>query len=276
LQYSRRKTTLARAVLAVTVVLAILVMTAPRWGGAFAIQRLFSRERIRDSAVRISFDESRAGTHPLTYGTDGTDPQGARLEIPVRVDELPPGTAVALDQVSFSLESEHATWRSGWLAFHALHGLSNGEAWLTVWVDPYFYQASLDASVKLDATAGLTLSRPVRTMPVPFERALVPEFGICTFETVERSSGLSCFSPFQQVSVELMQRIRALPFAPNGPYAPFPTSAGFGPLDTCLHIGMGAGQNAGYSLAMTRPVAHFEREFHIRGLRMSQFKMPQP
>ena len=59
-QYSRRRTALARAALAGTMVLTILVMTAPRWSGAFAIQRLFSRERIAGAAVRISFDQSRA------------------------------------------------------------------------------------------------------------------------------------------------------------------------------------------------------------------------
>ncbi len=274
-QYSRRRTALARAALAGTAVLTILVMTAPRWSGAFAIQRLFSRERIRDSAVRISFDESRAESRLSRLMTRGDDPQGVRLEIPVRVDEVPAGAALGVDQSSVSIESARGTWRSGWLHFEALHDLSKGAAWLTVYVDPSFYQA--DAPVQLDGTIDLTLSRHVRTRPVVFERALVPEFGICTFDTMAQSSELSCFSPFQQVSVDLVQGRRAFPeFSRNGPYAPFPTSAGFGPLDPCLRLGMGADENAGYALVLARPVAHIQRTFRIGRLRMSQFKMSQP
>jgi hypothetical protein len=277
LQYSRRKTVLARAVLVGTLVLTILVMTAPRWGGAYTIQRLFSPERIRDSAVRISFDESRAGTRPSRWNTTSGDPQGARLEIPVRLDDVPRGTAVALDQVSVSLKSDRGTWGSGWLAFHALHDLSDGAAWLTVYVDPYFYQASKDAAVQFDGALDLTLSRRLRTSAAFFGRVLVPEIGVCTYETWTGSPQYDCYAPFPRVSFDLVSPGTAPPEQSlrSASYAPFPTSAGFRPLDA-LGVGIGAGQYPGYSLVLTRPAAHFERGFHVRGLRMSQFKMPQP
>jgi hypothetical protein len=267
-QYSRRKTTLARAALACTMLIAMLVMTAPRWGGAFAIQRLFSRERIGNTAVRISLDASRAGARLSRWTTNGDDPQGVRLEIPIRVDDVPPGTALALDQISVSLESARRTWRSGWLTFTALHDLSHGEAWLTAYVDPPFYSSAPDAPVQLDATMDLTLSRHVRTRTVSFGQALIPEIGICTFEDGQ----YYCASPFQRVSVKLAPGSPAFPELTTRPepYAPFPTSAGFRPVDPCLRMGLSA--PGGYSLVTARPVAHLHRSFQIRSLRMSQFR----
>ena len=282
-QYSRRRTALSRAALAGTLVLTILVMTAPRWGGAFAIQRLFSRERIGDSAVRISLDESRASIRLSRWTTHGDDPQGVRLEIPVRVDDVPPGAAVALDQTSVSLKNTRGIWRSGWLTFQALHDLSQGAAWLTVYVDPSFYQASTDAPVQLDGAMDLTLSRHVRTMSVASDQALVPEIGICKFANTAWPHVTRCFSPFQQVSFELALGKPAFPeeTSADGPYAPIPVSPGFQALDGCSP-GLGPLEPSAivlkgeFAIMMARPVAHIQRTFQIRGLRMSQFRMPQP
>jgi hypothetical protein len=275
LQYSRRKTALARAALAGTMVLTMLVMTAPRWGGAFAIQRLFSRERVGDTAVRISFDQSRAGTQPMQLEIRGSDPTGVRLEIPIRVDDVPQGAMVGIDWTSVSIRSERGTWRSGWLNFHALHDLSRGAAWLTVYVDPDFYNASPDAAVELDATVDLTLSRRVRTMAVESGRTLVPEIGICTIEPVVAHSISRCYSPYQRVSFELVLGGSTSPEETSlgRPYAPFPTSAGFRPLDPTYWVSwQGAGVYGTPSLVMDRPVAHVQRNFQVRGLKMSQFR----
>ena len=283
-QYSRRRTALARAALVGTMVLTILVMTAPFCSGAFAIQRLFSRERIGDSAVRISLDESRAASRLSRWITRGDDPQGVRLEIPLRVDDVPPGAALRIDQTSVSLKSAHGTWRSGPLHFEALHDLSKGAAWLTVYVDPGFYQSSPDAPVQLDGTMELTLSRHVRTMPVASDQALVLEIGLCIFATRTRPPYVTrCFSPFQRVSFELALGKPAFPeeTSADGPYAPIPVSPGFQALDGCSP-GLGPLEPSAivlkgeFAIMMARPVAHIQRTFQIRGLRMSQFRMPQP
>lgn len=272
LQYSRRRTAFSRAILAGTVVLTVLVMTTPRWGGAFAIQKLFSRERIGDAAVRISFDESRTGTQPARLETASNDRAGVWLEIPMRVEDVPPGAAVGTGWTSVSLRSARGTWRSGWLTFHALHDLTVGEAWLTVYVDPDFYTASADAAVELDATANLTLSRHVRTTPVKLGPTPVPEIGICAWSTYR------CYSPFQRVSIGRARGSPAIPqeTSPVGPYAPFPTSAGFRPLEPISLMSWPTTDEDGtISLVIHRPVAYVQRNFQVRGLRMSQFKFPQ-
>jgi hypothetical protein len=278
LQYSRRRTALSRSVLAGTVALAMLVMTAPRWGGAFAIQRLFSRERIGDSAVRISFVESLSDMHPSSWTTNSSDPPGVRLEIPVRLDDIPRGAMLGTDQISVSLNSARGTWRSGWQTFYALHALSNGTAWLTVYVDPNFYNAYPDAAVEIDAALDLTLSRRVRTISVERGRTVVPEIGICTIEIMPVESRSRCYSPFQRVSFGLAWASPAIPeeTSRNGPYAPFPTSAGFRPLDAdSLSFGQGYREYGKLSLVMDRPVAHVQRNFHVRGLRMRQFRFSE-
>ncbi|HEY1207411.1 MAG: hypothetical protein ABSH46_14510 [Bryobacteraceae bacterium] len=279
-QYSHRRTALARAVLAATAALTILVMTAPRWSGVFAIQRLFSRERISDSAVRISFDKSRASSRLSRWTTHADDPQGVWLEIPVRVDDVPPGAAVGIDQSSVRLKSARGIWRSGWLHFQTLHGLSKGVAWLTVYVDPSFYQASPDAPVQLDSTIDLTLSRHVRTMPVAPDRALVQEIGICIFANRARPPYVTrCFSPFQQVSFALALGKPSFPEATSadGPYAPIPVSAGFQALDGCSP-GLGLPEPPAnvlrdeFYIMTAKPVAYVRRAFRIRDLIMSRFR----
>jgi len=284
LQYSRRRTAVSRAVLAGTLALTMLVITAPRWGGAFAIQKLYSRERIRDTVVRVSFDPSRAGTQPRSWGSSSNDPSGVRLEIPVRVDDVPRGAMVGFDWNSISIRSAHGTWRSGWLAFQALHDLSRGAAWLTVYVDPEFYRASPDGAVELDGTLDLTLSRLVRTIPLQSGGGLVPEIGWCygtgpyrAFATY-RSYGLTCTSPFQQASIDVVLRSSGFPEQvwQHEAYAPFPTSAGFWPVSPVSSTSWK--NTVGYSslaLMIHRPVAHVQRHFQVRGLIMRQFMHPR-
>lgn len=278
MQYSRRRTAVSRAVLAVTLALTMLVMTAPRWGAAFAIQKLFSRERIRDTAVRISFDQSRAGMQPQSWSRSSNDPTGVRLEIPVRVDDVPRGAMVGLDWTSFSLKSPRGTWRSGWLAFQALHDLSQGAAWLTVYVDPSFYNASPDAPVDLDGTLDLTLSRCLRTMPLRWGMGLVPEIGICYFTSPFGSYQLSCTSPFQQASVQMALRSSGFPeqTSQDVANAPFPTSDGFWPVSPVSSASWpNTVDYTTLALMIHRPVAHVQRDFQVRGLVMRQFMHPQ-
>jgi len=131
--------------------------------------------------VRITFDQSRTGTQPQSWGSSSNDPTGVRLEIPVRVEDVPQGAMVGFDWTSVSIKSARGTWRSGWLAFQALHALSHGAAWLTVYVDPEFYKASSDAAVELDGTLDLTLSRSVLTGPLENGQGVVPGVGRCGF-----------------------------------------------------------------------------------------------
>jgi hypothetical protein len=139
-------------------------------------------------------------------------------------------------------------------------------------VDPDFYKAYAEAAVQLDGTVDLALSRRVRSMPVEEDPTVVPEIGICM------PSAYRCYSPFQQVSFGLPKGSPVFPeeTPQDGPYAPFPTSAGFRPLEpTSSMIWPNSIEDMKFSQVMYRPVAYVQLNFQIRGLRMSQFRLPQ-
>jgi hypothetical protein len=193
-----------------------------------------------------------------------------RLEIPVRVDDVPQGMAVGALWTSVSLKSARGMLHSGWLAFDALHDVTGGAAWLTVYVEPDFYKAYAEAAVQLDGTVDLALSRRVRSVPVEEGPTVVPEIGICMW------SALRCYSPFPRVSIGRARGSRAVPeeTSHDGPYAPFPTTPGFRPLEPTPSITWPS--TVEYSgtipLVMHRPVAFVQRSFQIHGLKMSRFK----
>jgi hypothetical protein len=293
LQYTRRRTALARGIVAGTLALAAVTAYAPVWGGAFAIQKLFFQAAGDWKTGRpgglphVSFDESRAGAHPMRYGRSSNDPDGVRLEIPLRVDNVPPGARLAADWTSAGIEGPNGVWRSGWLKFNAFHGLSHGEAWLTVYVDPEFYEKNQDAAVRLSGKVDFMVYQLVRTMTAPEDAwAAVPGVGLCMFAPTEASSWVSsagqtkevrvpqtgavCYSPFQRLAVIIPDPDdEALHGAPN---APFPTSASFQALDWTGAWKMSAHT---LSLALYRPVACAQPGFEARGLHMRDFHLKQ-
>lgn len=286
LQYTRRRTALTRGIVAGTLALAAVTAFAPIWGGAFAIQKLFSREAAGDSAVRVSFDDSRAGARPMGYGRGSTDPDGVRLEIPLRVDNAPPGARMGADWTSVGIEGPNGVWRSGWLAFRAFHNLSQGKAWLTVYVNPEFYERNQDAPVRIYGTVDLTLYRRVRTMTAPERgQVVVPEVGLCRLARAYGSTWVAAAGQTNQVRVPQIhadcysphQKLAIAPLglddetSVGGPYAPFPTSAGLRPLDRTNSWTLSEPEA---TLAFDRPVAFVQRSFDARGLRMRELRLP--
>ncbi len=243
LQYTRRRTALARGIVAGTLVLAAVTAYAPVWGGAFAIQKLFFPGR-PGGRPHLSFDASRAGAHPMSYGRNSNDPDGVRLEIPLRVDNVPGGARLGADWTSVGIDGPNGAWRSGWLKFRAFHGLSHGEAWLTVYVDPEFYEKNQDTPVRLWGAVDFMLYQRVRTMTAPAPAdgdTVIPDVGLCTFAPTDPSSWVSspgrneavlvprilatCYSPFQKLAFTAPDADdEALH---DAPYAPFPTSPAF-------------------------------------------------
>jgi len=181
LQYTRRRTTLARGIVAGTLVLAAATAYAPVWGGAFAIEKVFFSGR-PGGLPHLSFDTSRAGAHPMRWSRSSNDPDGVRLEIPLRVDNVPPGERLGAEWTSVVIDGPTGEWRSGWLRFLAFHGLSHGEAWLTVYVDPEFYRRNQDIPVRLYGKVDFMLYRRAGGMMAPrVGEAVAPGVGLCTF-----------------------------------------------------------------------------------------------
>ena len=263
LQYTRRRTGLARIVVAATLVLAVAVACAPRWSPAFTVQRLFARQTVSDAAASLSVDASAIGTHPVKFL--GWPPDYGALDIPLRVAGLPPGLRVGGDWISVTLETPGGVWRSGWLTAETFRGSSEETIWMRFHMDRNFYDRWKEVPVKLSATADLTLYQHVRDAPLD-GLAQEPDGGLCG--TIDRGL-LSCTSPFLRYAITLEQ----------GPpesreqislyksFAPFPTVVGFRPFDGPLRPQY-AQTVPSTLLSFDRPVTHIQRSFEARGIRL--------
>ena len=266
LQYTRRRTGIARISLATATVLVTAVASAPRWGPAFAVQRLFARQTVSDAAVSLTVDASASGTHPVKFL--GRPPDYDALDIPLRVAGLPPGMRIGADWVSVTMETPGAVWHSGWLASRIFRGTSDGTAWIRFGVDRDFYDRWKDTPVRLSATADLTIYQHVRDVEVcPANPATSPGFGGC--EPVGDASLVLGTSPFLQLALTLEE----------GPsqwrqettlyksFAPFPTTVDFRPFDLPPHR-LYPNRLPNARLSLDRPVAYIQRRVEARGIRL--------
>ena len=269
LQYTRRRTGLARVVVAATLALAVAVASAPRWGPAFAVQRLFARQTVSAAAISLSIDASAIGTHPAESPGGASFPDNkTRLDIPLRVAGLPPGMRIGADWVSVTMETPGAVWHSGWLASRIFRGTSDGTAWIRFGVDRDFYDRWKDTPVRLSATADLTIYQHVRDVEVcPANPATSPGFGGC--EPVGDASLVLGTSPFLQLALTLEE----------GPsqwrqettlyksFAPFPTTVDFRPFDLPPHR-LYPNRLPNARLSLDRPVAYIQRHLEAREIRL--------
>jgi hypothetical protein len=269
LQYTRRRTGLARIVVAATLVLAVAVGSAPRWGTAFEVQHLFARQTVSDATVSLTIDTSAIGTHPVKFLGWPTD--YGSLDIPLRVAGLPSGRRVGADWISVTLEGRGTVWHSGWLAAESFRGPSEAVIWMRFYLDRNLYDQWKEGPVKLSATADLTLYEHVRDVPL---NGLTPEpdGGFCG--NLDQMN-LSCTSPFVRYAITLEQ----------GPpesreqislyksFAPFPTVVGFRPFDGPVRQQY-AQPVPSTLLSFDRPVAHIQRQFEAVGIRLGDLMTP--
>ena len=266
LQYTRRRTGIARVAVAAALVFATAAASAPRWGPAFAVQRLFSRQAVGDAAVSLSVDASAIGTHPAEIqGGIAYANLGARPDIPLRVAGLPPGFRLGGEWVSVTLEGPGTVWHSGWVVSQIFRGSSDGTAWIRFSVGPDVYDRWKDTPVKFSATADLTLYQHVRDVGV-FQGTFDGDTGYCG--SLGGGGPLLCASPFLRLAITLEQA--PLSRAETSLYkslAPFPTSVGFRPFDEPLHPLYGTWPPS-TQLSLDRPVAYIQRHFEAGGIRL--------
>ena len=275
LQYTRRRTGIARIAVAATLALAVAVGCAPRWGPAFAVQRLFSRQAVGDAAVSLSVDASAIGTHPARIEGGPRVPDGdARLNIPLHVAGLPTGLRIGSDWILVTLTAPGAVWHSGWLASQSFRGASEEMVWMKVPVDPDVYDRWKDKKVALSVTADLTLYQHVRDVEV-FQWSWASDGKTTYCGAIGGTDSRSCESPFLQLAITLehgppQSRAQTSLFKS---FAPFPTAVGFRPFDEPPHPQYLTWPNDA-RLSLDRPVAYIQRRFEARDIRMKEFIIP--
>jgi hypothetical protein len=271
LQYRRRATLLSRIVVAFTMAGVLLVNLMPIPDVLFAIQRAATRQTRQYPQAQILYDRSRAGW-PSNRG-GGTSSDKISLDIPVRLDGMPSGMPYAIDWQRTEIDAPvNEKWRSGWESSLTGFMVDRGaNGWLSVSVDPDFYQQNRDTPVRLMSTLEVTIYELVRKVPFAGDRAaVVPEAGFCKpdFPWVI-SLGPSCFSPEPRFIVQVANKVFSLSgeYRAWRSYAPFPTLGLFGALN---RVSGGETLQPDYAASFYRPAAHIELRLEVPVLVMSQ------
>lgn len=247
LQYTRRRTVLACGILAGVAALTVLVWVLPPWQPAFVIQSWFSERQINPRAVRIYFDPRRDAP-PAIHAASA----GVYLEIPIRIENLPPDLDLVADWTSVE-----SPWSSGWSGSSWISQGSSGRR-LVVTVDPSDFERFQNAPIRLRGSLDLTLIATDDRWQT---------FGQCWM----RATMVSCLSPHPRARLTRVYGDGSfrIPIAGTEVYAPYPTSPWFGPIQK-----YSAAEIIGDTrLVVERPVAHIERSFDLGPLRLADYRV---
>jgi len=294
LQYTRRRIILSRSALAGAALLVMILMAAPPWQPAFVLQSWLSAKQISKQAVRISFDPRQDAplpanaSSPYTLPASSALPTGARLEVPIQIDDIPAGMEVVADWTNVEVEGGGLKpWHSGWVANGGILREASGRRWLTIFMDADYVDRIKTASMRLRGSADLTLVLRTGSLPTDrFVEADVAGLGACS---IGPFPSLGCLSPLPRVSLTLVSGDSALAavgywglrFSGGGSsidrtdvYAPYPTSPWFGPLQ---RYAVPTGPHPGNDvitdpvLAIEHPVAHIQRSFDFQNIRLADY-----
>jgi hypothetical protein len=249
IQYSRRRTSVARIVAAGA--------TIAVWGVTF----IPARGTARSGAVRISLDSRRG--RPTQFQPNGQNT--IALEFPVRVDGIPAGAEVVKNRLALRLED--LTYTEG-----GLHETSNGEGWLSAAIPRSVFVALQNKAVNLSGSFDFTLFAESQALAVPRERdVVVPRLGVCW----RAESSIVCLTPFARVSLYLGKPGRGANWiVPQGFVGqPVPTAAGFEPLTRfSTQLPITSWEEIGDAqLIAGRPLGRLSVPFEFRGVRLGEF-----
>jgi hypothetical protein len=294
LQYMRRETKIARAILVAALALESATTWMPGWHAAFALQSRL-RERVSDGVVRVTFDPER-DPHTRPSGSASWPGQKAvGIYIPVRVTGIPSGGALYADRANVAIDTaDGSQWNTGWDSLNGLTQVfgipsseiphiiggdkkllpADGEYWLYANVKPALSYEPDFAHRRIRARLALTLLSAERltTLSMRSGPQAAPDDGRCW---VFQSGGVGVGCTWAgQMPVHGEARFYGpqgdpyiLMFQP-GSYGPFSVD---GPWSWSGHS-LGT---ASYrlnpvpvraELVTRRAVAHFEREVEIPAL----------
>lgn len=275
-QYSRRATLLSRAVLAGTVALVIMSYTLAPRNKEFAVQALLSRQRADYAGIHVSLAPQSG--RPFPYLARRRRLSDVRLEIPVRVDGVPPDLEpIGFKTAEATLSTAAGAARQAWKMDAELGELQAGERWLSINVDRSLFDRVKNTPADLYGSIELTLFARTGTLPAPQAHAVtVSGGGVCSnMLDVDRQILIGCYTPFPAVAL-------ALEFPGGGRHwiipqssvdAPLPVSSGFQPLEkfTSPTSFQSVEELRDLRLVTERPVAHVRQSFYFKGIRLADY-----
>jgi hypothetical protein len=269
LQYTRRKTPVARVMVAITFALAVAIAGVQPFGTVFAVQRIFSLQTIPANAVSLSIDASAVAfrPEPSQVGAASLDPY-VQLAIPLRVSKLPSGLRLDGDLISVTLGAPGAVWHSHWVRAGFFHPLSGDTIQVDFGVNRKFYERWKDAPIHLSATANLSLSVHVSDVPY-WKGCVVAEPGGSWCGDIDGRGQLMCTSPYLGLALTLQQGDppRRSEFSLYKPFGPFPTGIGFRPFQSLRS----PADYGATRLSFDRPVAYIQRRIEASAIHLRDF-----
>jgi hypothetical protein len=251
LQYKLRRTALARTLFAITVLLCVPLFAVP-WEKA-------TGPFVSQANIRISLDRT------LRYHGDDWRyryRQNSSVELPLRVEGLPPGSELALNYSRVTVENQ----AMGWVR---LHGWDGNTGFLQLAFGASEWPKVSDRNVTVKGRIYLTVMMRGEALATSPDTLRIPGFGVCT-----RSQKV-CLSPQPHAALSLIPTIleqrpdqygRIVPLADS--YAPFPTSPLFYPLQA-YHYEPDYGV-----LLVERPAGHFLYNFEFQNVHLADFARP--
>ncbi len=263
LQYSRRRTNAAGALVAALVLVFIAQGT---FGPAFGGQR-------SNSAAGLSLDPSPVGQ---STALRGSDPDSDVFDIPVLFDDAPAGIAMDQGRMQVRIMGVGAGGkRFLGVVFGELHDLRDGHAWLSL----FTYTKLRVETVTLSSSFEFPLFGNLRLLPVPHGEAVtVPGVGVCR-DTREPEGWISfsCYSPSPRsalmVGTPAMRVNWIVP--PGSVVSSIPTASGFEPLSkfTSLLSYRSWEQIGSVHLIAADPLPRLRVTFQLSGIRLQEFRV---
>jgi hypothetical protein len=286
LQYAGRRTTLARATLAAAVIALAWARVLAPWHVGFDLARRWSGYAVDPVIGQVSYSP-----HPnlMHGGACWFERPGTFLFIPIDVKGIPENLAVFSERTAARIEtSDGRAWNSGWQAVgqilpsspggSCLHKpLSNGPGWLNFNL-PRRFRLQPTERLHIRASVAFTLLGPVQTATLPISTHMrwISGVGFCAALVGEPPVVAECIAPLEERAYTVL---RTQP--PVGPpcsedlLSNSVMSSGIGIWRFSGGGGTCATQGQIY-LDSRQPIAYFERELDISGIRLADLEYQRP
>ena len=265
-QYRRRGTSIARFLVALTLVLIVLVVYWFPWRAAFGFQARISKQQIDTAPVRVTLKAGnrRRSTQPYV-------PRGAvGVYLPIEISGLPRETEAKADRV-FSIVQTLDGKRVDSLANSLTQDADGNWVWFPI--NRSTFERIKNEPVTVRTSFYLTLfgDRQTTTVPATNQVVAVPGAGLCSAAPMF----IRCLTAFRDPDHRISVRSGpwyAPMFSAQLTYSPFPAELGISPIYMVWQtVDL---MTSDVAFLTDKPVAHFRRDIEFRDVRLVDYAIP--
>ncbi len=283
-QYSSRRTAAARLLAIAAATLAVLGLTLIPGSAVLKIQSWFSKQTVPESMLHVAFDSTNK------WLTRAVVEKGnrVRIELPLNITALPPGTSAKPEGFSLQLEGpDGTTSRIDQVPLGYVSEM-NQKFSLQFTLHESLYAKVKDAPLRIHGSLYLTLFGDRQSARIPFgdQRVTVPRVGVCSSSaTANRIYFLMCTSGFRfppllvsyrfiQSSKDAGQNASTSTQPRSISYSPFPAESGINPVSQDFTFSTAPAPLSEARVETIEPLAYLQRNFTIDNLRLADYEVP--